>query len=223
MNDFYPYDSPIILTDDIFVQYGGDTGTSTSAQRQAAYWIAEQKASTDFGSFLLPTIVTGTFHYKNRMLLDHTYLRSVLQVNYKNAKGDIYWSASGTNNYYVQIWSSDYGVVDLNGFFGYCGCSYPYGYSPYEVEVAYEAGLPTGTASHPDILLGLTIYSEIILGEITGYGNESPGNVAIESFKNQQYFEKRKGLFNTIFGGSPRSLFVYQLFSRLRKHQQVGL
>lgn len=223
MNDFYPYDAAIIITDDIFVAYGGQTGTTTTAQRQAAYWMAENKASEDFNSFLLPTIVTGSFNYRSRLLLDHTYLRSVFRVDYISSDERIYWTVTGTNNYYVSIWNPDRGIIDLNDFLNYCGCSYPFGYLPYKVRIAYEAGLPTGTASHPDILLGLTVYSDIILNEIIGYGNEGPGDVSIETFKNQQYFEKRRGLINTVFGGSPRANFVHRLFTRLRKRQQVGM
>jgi len=57
----YPYASPIILTDAIFTAYGGHTGSSATAQRTAAYLIAEMAATADIGSFLLPTTVTGTF------------------------------------------------------------------------------------------------------------------------------------------------------------------
>jgi hypothetical protein len=223
MNEFYPYDSPIIMTDTIFTTYGGSKDYTSSAQRTLAYWLAEQKASQDLHTFLLPTMITGSYHYKSRIELEHTYLRSVARVDYINAKGDVYWSVTGTNNWYVSIWNSDYGRIDVSEFLSYCGCVSPHGGNPYELRIAYEAGLPTGVANHPDILLGLTIYSEIVLNEITGFGNESPGNASIESFKNQQYFEKRRGLFNTVFGGSPRSLFVYNLFSRLRKRKHVGL
>ena len=54
--NIYPYDYPLILTDDIFTGYGGLTGTSLPLQREAAYIIAEQQVSTYLGTFLLPTI-----------------------------------------------------------------------------------------------------------------------------------------------------------------------
>ena len=50
----YPFSTPIILTDDIFVQYGGQTGSSTPLQRQGAYWVAEKQATNYIGTFLLP-------------------------------------------------------------------------------------------------------------------------------------------------------------------------
>ena len=52
---------PNILTDAVFIDYGGHTGSSTSSQRTAAYATAEEMAERAIGTFLVPTVVTGTF------------------------------------------------------------------------------------------------------------------------------------------------------------------
>ena len=59
--NLYPYNIPIILTDTIFADYGGDPEKATSKQRKIAYRLAEMTATEELNAFLLPTIVTGTY------------------------------------------------------------------------------------------------------------------------------------------------------------------
>ena len=118
----------------------------------------------------------------------------------------------GTANDDVTLLSDEYGTAII-------GCSI----YPFKAEFTYEAGLPSGTSYHPDILLGLTTYADIILNEIIGYGNEAPGDIGVQNYKNQQYTESRVELIRTTFGTSARAQFVHKLFTKLRKHRQVGL
>ena len=74
----YPYSSCIILTDELFSAYGGHSDNTSDFQRKAAYWIAEQEASEDLETYLLPTIVTGTYLYnpiERFLILDHTWIK----------------------------------------------------------------------------------------------------------------------------------------------------
>jgi len=222
--NFYPYTNPIILTDTIFLLYGGDTGTSVSGQRDAAYWIAEEKASEDFDSFLLPTIVTGTYLYNgNVIILDHAYVHQVYITRFRDYEEDIYYTVSGTGNEYVNLFNQERGLLDISYALSNCKCSSYSRPAPFKVQVVYQAGLTSGTSFRPDVLLGLTTYATIILNEITGYGNEAPGDIGVQDYSNQEYRESRKTLLRTTFGTSAQAQFVHNMFNRFRKHRFVSL
>src|ERR1035437_9329253 len=54
----YPCDTVLIMNDDIFIRFGGETGTSLPGQRQAAYYIAEEAMSRHLQCLLNPLTVT---------------------------------------------------------------------------------------------------------------------------------------------------------------------
>ena len=78
----YLYNTPQVLNDDIFLLYGGMTGTSTPAQREIAYVLAEEQMVEYIGSYLTSTIITGTYFWRgNKALeLDYGWLISVSRV-----------------------------------------------------------------------------------------------------------------------------------------------
>ena len=80
--NLYPYNSSIILTDLIFSRFGGDATKGTPEQRKIAYLIAEEAASEDIGTLLLPTIVTGTFFYNplHFITLDYGYVHKINSI-----------------------------------------------------------------------------------------------------------------------------------------------
>ena len=211
----YPYNSPIILTDSIYLAYGGMTGSSVANQRTASYLIAEEMVSEDLSTFLLPTIVTGTFRYKplDNYILDYGYVTRLFQIDFLDIEEKSVFTAYPPN-IYGGLLDEELGFLRANTF---CGCC------PYKIRVAYEAGLPSGTSYHPNILLALTTMASVFLNEIIGYGNESAGDVGVESFRNQQYSEQRKFLMRTTFGTSAKAQFVWKLLGSLRKYRQVGL
>jgi hypothetical protein len=225
MNEIYPYTTPIILTEDIFQQYGGDINGSTPGLRQIAYVVAEEAVSDDIGTFLLPTTVTGTFSYSRTqpIITDYSYVNGVNVVQFLDTEQDVYYSVTGTNNVYVSVRDDTYGIIDVHYLLLNCQCVSKWNPYPYQIRVSYTAGLPTGTASSPKFLLALTTYSDMVLNEIEGYGNEASGLVGVSEFKNQDYSEKRHNLKQTIFGSSARAQFVSNLLVRYRKHRFVGL
>lgn len=222
--NLYPYNAPLILTDTIFADYGGDPEKATSKQRKIAYRIAEMAATEELNTFLLPTIVTGTYFYPftNPIITEYAYINQVIITRFIDTEERIYWTVSGTANIYVSLRDDEYGIIDVHSLIGTCNChsvSNPY---PYQIQVVYNAGLPSGTSYQPDTLMGLTTYADIILNEIVGYGNEAPGDVGIESFNNVGYSEVRR-IRNTTFGSSPRANFASRMFQRLRRLRYVGL
>jgi hypothetical protein len=223
--NFYPYTSPIILDDNAFQIYGGSLDNSTPEQRQAAYLIAEMTASDDLNTFLQYTDVTGTYRYDpvRQLVLDHTYVHNIRVVQFIDMEEDIYYTVSGTANVHVSLRDDVRSIVDINYLVANCQCNHgilPY---PYQIRVMYQAGLPTGTSTQPNVLLALTTYADIVLNEIIGYGNEAPGDVGVQSFSNLGYSEKRVGLVRTMFGTSARAQFASRLLNKLRKLQHVGL
>jgi hypothetical protein len=221
----YPYFYPIVLTDEIFVAYGGHTGSTVQAQRNAAYQIAEMFASEDLGTLLKPTTITGTFtpNIMHECILDYGWVNSISIVKFYDEKETMYWSQVGTDNYYVSIrGDGKLGIVDINYWVSHCNCCSA-GTFPYKVQIVYNAGLQSGTTYQPNHLLGLTTYADIILNEIVGYGNEAPGDIGVKEYANQDYRESRVTLLRTTFGTSARAQFVSHMFSKLRQPKFVGM
>ena len=220
----YPYNLPIILTDNIFSAYsdGSLTGTA-SGIKQAAYWMAEEKASEDIGTLLLPTIITGTYPYSSRIVLDHAWVHTIYATRFIDFEESIYYTILGTDNIYLSLYDDERGLVDLAYAVGNCHCHTHANPYPYKVQMAYQAGLLSGTSYRPNVLMALSTYASIAMNEIIGYGNEAPGDIGIEEFSNQQYKEKRRGMLNTVFGDSPKARWAWRQLTRLRRHRYVSL
>lgn len=212
----YPHNSAIILDDSDFVFYGGQTGTTTQAQRNAMYLIAEKKVSQYVGTLLLPTIVTGLYHYnpyaeEQTLSTDYGYVHSIQSVKVRDVYGDLLYtvSSTGTTRYY-RISDDTYGYIMVRDVLDWCSsCSSD---KPYDVEVVYTAGLPTGTASQPDMLMALAIVAQINLNEIIfPAANESTGDIGITEFSTLEYSEKRKPFKNTVLGRSAKAAKAAEL------------
>jgi len=214
----YPFTSPIILNDTVFINYGGHTGTSTAVQRQAVYTIAEKAVSAYISTLLLPVTVTGTFYFRPNdpyLLLDYGYVSGVDLVRFIDTEGTIYFTSTGTASIYASLRDARLGILDIWQWVSACNCSNSLFPFPYQVQVVYGAGLPTGIASnHPDILLALTIHADMVLSEMIGYGNEAPGLVGVSEYSNQGYREVRYGLQDTDFGSSPKAKFIKNLLEQ---------
>lgn len=194
--------------------YGGQSGTFVQAQLDAAYRIAEQQASTYLGTLLLPAIITGTFGYSPRLVTDYGYVSRIIAVNIlskNNWETCTLQSDSGC----AFIWNDTFGYLDVSCLVSYCGCAGAV--VPYQVQVVYQAGLPTGTSNQPAVLLALTMAAQISLNEMSyPSANESTGDVGVQeysSFGDLGYAEKRTALGRNSFGNSAKSQKIAQLLS----------
>jgi hypothetical protein len=200
----YPFTTPIILNDAVFSAYGGQgTGSFPSMTLQAAYLTAEIQITAYIGTPLLPVTVTGTFQFmhQNRLATDYGYVQQLLSVSILTKQNcqDCNLTANDGCGY---IYSDTFGYVDFRqlassygwGWWGYPFSPYVLNYAPYQIQVAYVAGLPTGTATQPTILRALTILAQSALNDMfpgqVG-ANESVGGVGIQSFKALDYTETR--------------------------------
>lgn len=208
----YPLSIPIILNNSNFLLFGGQTGSYTQAQLNAAYLIAEQQATTFLGTFLLPVIVTGTFGYQPRIVTDYGYVNRVLAVNLLSRDS---WTTCTiqSDSGCVFIWQDTFGYLDVGCVSSYCGCSVST--QPSQVQVAYKAGLPTGVASQPAVLLALTMAATISLNEMVfPSANESTGDIGIKEFTSMGYSgysEKRVATARNSFGSSAKAAKIANL------------
>lgn len=235
----YPFTSPIILNDVNYSQYGGNgTGSFSSSILQNAYWMAEMQATAYIGAPLLPVIVTGTFPFmhQNRIATDYGYVHRILGVSVLTRQGcnDCGMTSNDGCGY---VYQDTFGYVDFRQLQSICGWSwwgYPFApyilsYAPYEVQITYETGLPTGTATQPGILRALTILAQANLNDmfpgIVGQ-NESVGMVGIQSFKSLDYSEERAktALVKTALGDDAQSQRAKKLIDMsIRKARKVLL
>lgn len=220
----YPFTSPIILNTGTFMDYGGKCGSFTISQLNNSFRVAEMQVSKYVGTLLLPHNVTGTypFEQKWRLATDYGYVHSVLNVTIKS-KSDYLNCNLQDNDGCAYIYSDTFGYIDFKqiefvysawGIWSYWGGGYPSPYIPYNypylIEVAYQAGLPTGTATQPPILEALTIMAQIDLNEKDPGNaglNESTGDIGVERFSSMDYSETRKlsGMRRTILGTSAKA------------------
>lgn len=236
----YPFTQPIILSDTVFVEYGGKTGTFSQSQRTSSYLISEMQVSRYIGTLLLPTIVTGTYPYmgKNRIPTDYGYVNQLLNVTVKS-KGFLTKDCSLVDNEACgYIYDDTYGYIDFKQVALICGLAI-YGtfggnavvvpFVPYQIEIAYQAGLPTGTANQPPILEALTILAQIDLNEKDPGNsgvNESTGDVGVQDWRSLDYRETRAkdALVKTDLGNSAKAQRAKKLIDMtLRKARRALL
>lgn len=233
----YPYNSPIILNDAVFSAYGGlGTGSFPSQVLQSSYFVAERQVTEYIGTFLLPTTITGTypFMHQNRIVTDYGYVQQLLNVSILTRQSCNDCSLT-TNDGCGYIYQDTFGYIDFRQLSSICGWSwwgYPFApyvlsYAPYQIQVSYVAGLPSGTASQPPILQALTILAQIDLNEkfpgVVGQ-NESVGAIGIQNFKSLDYSETRAdhALIKTALGDDARSQRAKKLIDMsIRKARKV--
>lgn len=216
----FPYQNPIILNDVVFSQYGGQgTGTFSSIILQNSYLLAEMQVSEYIGTFLLPTTVTGTypFMHQSRISTDWGYVQQLLNVSILT-KQTCQDCSLTSNNGCGYIYQDTYGYIDFRQLSSVCGWSwwgFPYSpyiatFAPYQIQLAYVAGLPTGTATQPGIMEALTILAQTDLNEkfsgMVGV-NESVGAIGIQDFASMDYRETRAAhaLVKTALGDDAKS------------------
>ena len=217
----YPFQSPIILNDTLFIQYGGQGASNfTSTTLQNSYLLAEMQVSTYIGSFLLPTTITGTypFMHQTRIATDWGYVQQLLHVNVLTRQNFSDCSLT-SNDGCGYVYSDTFGYVDFRKLTSTCGWTWWWGspyspyildYQPYQIQLSYIAGLPTGIATQPGIMEALTILAQVDLNEkfpgLAGV-NESVGAVGIQNYASIDYRESRAdhALIKTALGDDARS------------------
>lgn len=233
----YPFSTPIILNDTIYSQYGGlGTGSFTSFQLQSSYWVAEKRVSEYIGTLLLPTNVTGTFVYqgKRRIPTDYGYVQQLYNVTVLTQQGFATCDLQ-SNDGCGYIFEDTFGYIDFKQLSSICGFAYwgypfsPYAATryPYQIQISYQAGLPTGVATMPSMLEAMTILAQIDLNEKDPgrvQTNETTGDVGVQQFRSLDYFEKRAehALVKSALGNSARAQYAKSLIDMtIKKARKV--
>jgi hypothetical protein len=204
----YPYFSAFILNDATFLAYGGQTGTSTLAQRNASYYVAERQMTEHIGTFLKPTTVTGTYYWPpaDPLELEYGYVRSITGLIVHSMNDDQYVYTASQIEEYVLLRNWQAGYVDV--LLTPVGWVHDYPLYPYQIEITTSCGLLTGTSTAPDMLLALTMVAQINLNEVVSdftLVNEGVGDIGVQEFSNQFYHEIRTKLGRSIFGTSAKA------------------
>ena len=223
MNDLFLITGTSVLSDSVFTLYGGQTGSSTQAQRQAAYQIAEQFAIQEIGTPLAPSTFTGTFvrPHDLRIQLPYTRVSAVLGVSalYEYSCGCTPLELSGC----AWLIDPDNGVVDIRrdcgGVIGRAGCNcagaqYGYGTAPKQVRIAYIAGIPAGyVAANSAALIGLVTIADITLKQLLDCMPD--GDPQVTNFSDTGLSMTYGGLVMTALGGSARANYATRMLRPL--------
>lgn len=247
----YPFNGPIILNDANFIDYGGLTGTFSHNQLLSSYWLAEMQVSNYIGTLLLPQIVSGTYAFEGiqRVPTDYGYVHEILDVQILSQNSFSTSCDLKRNPGCAFIYNDTFGYVDIRqvmsacniGYAGYWAVPYPvfpptypqmYNFTnPYQMEITYIAGLPTGTANQPWCVEALAIIAQIDLNEKSPGlvdVNEGVGDIGIQSFRSIDYGETRKAnsLVNTALGNSAQAMRAKRLIDmgikKARKSLRIG-
>jgi len=158
---------------------------------------------------------------KRRLATDYGYVHQLYDVSIFS-KNALCGSCSLTDNAGCgYIYEDTFGYIDVRQTASYCGLAWD-GYPltvpnyPYQIQISYQAGLPTGTANQPPVLEALTILAQLDLNDKDPGNagmNEGMGDIAIQEFRSLDYSEKRgaHSLVKTALGESAKAMRAKRL------------
>jgi len=218
--------APVILSDSMFFDYVPTCHNSgTSAQRRAAYIIAEQQMMDELGTFLVPTIITGSMmwpDFPKPLLVPYDRIQSIPRVVVTAFKGDTLDTYENAGQGIVR---DGRGVIDalITGYPCYHGSM---GGFMYQAIVTIQAGLPTGvSAVDTGLHMGLALAAEVILNEIVDPGSNEggPGDPGVKQWGSLGYSETRQDLRRTAFGQTAKGNFIRRLVEHLKRVRSASV
>ncbi len=214
--------TPIFLKEQDFITNGFFTGTANSSQVNMAFALAEWQVQKEIGTYLTPTVITGTFSWpKDQWILQtpETRLREIKSVVLHQAySAGVDRLISGTadiidnDNGYFRVKPSPYDVSDCNN----CGNAMPQ--DVYKAEIAYTVGLETGSHLLPNVQLALSLAADINLNQFADRGMAQE----FENFNTTLQIgrtimtNKSDLVMNTPFGPSGRGQYIRELLRGLK-------
>lgn len=197
---------PVVLTDEIFANYGGDTGSVSYETRQAAFAIAETMAQQQTSCFLSPTIVSGTYNISRdgSYQLPFAPVTEVMSVRF--------WDTTSTcSKIYTdgcaEILGQESGLIRVSTGCRMCNTSTQTG----RIDIVYKAGV--NGQNIPNVRLGLSIAATKILEQIIDPDAAlgGAGDPEVTSFSDTGLSLSFGASIVSKFGGSPEM----QLATRL--------
>jgi hypothetical protein len=226
--------SPQILNDSIFTQYGGEIGTASPAQLQAAYAMAEGMAVQEIGTYLSPTTTTGTYSWPPNwepLQVQHTHLISVGNVTAVHDAGCDCADDAIEIEGCAWILDADGGLVSLRECTSSakancsgCGCGCCSG-NLLQARIVYTAGLPNNAADDTRLLMGLVTAADLSLEQIIDRWNAEggPGDPGVNQYSSIGYSEKRFELRLTAFGASARANYAANILREFKFNRALKL
>lgn len=209
----YIHASPVILTDELWAKFTSECLTSgTSDQRQAAFTTAESMMIEHIKSYLLPTIVTGTYKWPavpESVVLPMKNVRSVDRVYVNSLDGDCTCDLTANEGCAI-IRNDTMAYIDVRVLSwtatAQCGCGH-YSKWLYNMEITTTSGLSTGTAACDTRLhQALAMVANEVLIEMVdpGLSAGGPGAPGVKGFSALGYSEtfNEKSLKETGLGNS---------------------
>ena len=215
---------PIILTDSIFLAYGGQTGSSNDTTREIAYNLGESQVEGYLHSYLSPTLTVETYFWGsgNPIALKHGNVISVESVVFSSIDGANSCAVDTVSGCYAVRGDEKYGYLDVS-YLSHCGGCGGLVSPPYNVEVTYTSGFTSGTTYQSEFLMGLVLAAQVNLNELDpSLSNEGTGDVGIQSFSNMSYSEQRAKLGTTAFGNSAIAQRIARLLREFRCRPSMG-
>lgn len=229
MSNFYFAPTTPYLNDSIFINYGFFTGTSTYAQRQVAYRIAEAQVEQEIGTFLIQRTVTGSFANVSPNTVLVLPIAQIFRVD--SVVLVERWS-NGTENLvsgtaYITDYANGYIMIDKSsGDTSACeGCS-GYAYGVYRADIAFTAGYATGLiVGNPTIELALCMATNVILRQMddVGIGADSWEMVSTLQVGRTIKTVNNKFSLETSFGVSHQAQYIRQLLKPFKTNRALKL
>ena len=217
-----------LLTDEIYAQYGGDTGTDEFWQREIAYDVAETTAQQFIGTFLVPNQVVVYYDFpikQNRVLLRYWPVISIDAIEFLY-DGNCDCSESANIDGCAIIRDDYRAIIDLRS----CDCAQR---SCSHGSISFNKAKITYTAGHQNLTLdkkamfGLATAAKIYHEQLVDpYGAEGGiGDPALSNFSDNGHNETRtkEAVRDTPFGGSPTANYAARMLKHLKNHRPLGL
>jgi len=176
---YVPRLTGVYMNDNLFIQLGMFTGSSTVYQRQMAYGLGESLLEQEVGTFLSPTTLTGSFPFVRPDIPVDLGVGKLISINsvtfHEKVTEGVDRLISGT----WRIVDSYNGIALLNVSIydeSTCiGCDYPGGGYIYSADVSFTAGYTTGEmVNNPNVMLPLAMASDIVLKQMYDEGSGFP-------------------------------------------------
>lgn len=221
----YPYYAPIILTNDLFTDYGGNISPYSTKQLNIAYWLAESLMTEHVGSYLKPTRITGTYPYEfpgERLRMDHGQILSVDAVSYKYGGCDCA-IVSETGCAFILDPVHGYLILE-DTVWSLCGCSTTPKW-PINVNITDTSGYSSAMVYQPSMLLALTLAAKVNLEELYDpFSLEGgAGDPGVQEWSDMSHREVRTKLGSTIFGKTPLANKISRLVSGYSNRPAIKL
>lgn len=222
--------APVILSDALFFAYVPTChNTGTFTQRRAAYIMAEQQMMDELGTFLVPTIITGSMmwpDFPRPLLVPYDRIQAIPRVVVTAFKGDD--TLETYENAGQGIIRDGRGVIDalVTGYHYSHHAHDSMGGFMYQAIVTIQAGLPTGvSAVDTGLHMGLALAAEVALNEIVDPGSNEggPGDPGVKQWGSLGYSETRQDLRRTAFGQTAKANYIQRLISHLKRVRSASV